>query len=77
MSALAEQGRARNREKVERLTRSSTGRVDASGWKEPLGEHGDVQTGMRPISRRQFRRGGKVEGESKHHMGRKPRDRRR
>jgi hypothetical protein len=73
MAELAEQLRGKAREKAERLTRTPKGNVDASGWREPLGEYGDVQTGMRPLSRRQFRRGGKVEGEAKHHMGRKPR----
>jgi hypothetical protein len=74
MSAMAEKARSKSREKAERLTRSSPGKVDASGWREPLGENAEVQTGMRPISRRQFRRGGKVHGEkSKMHAGRKPR----
>lgn len=74
MSALAVQARAKAKEKVERLTRSNTGKIDASGWKEPLGEMAGVQTGPRPISRRQFRRGGKVHGEhASMHAGRKPR----
>lgn len=74
MSALAVQARAKAKEKVERLTRSNTGKIDASGWKEPLGEMAGVQTGPRPISRRQFRRGGKVHGEyAAMHAGRKPR----
>jgi hypothetical protein len=74
MSELAIAARAKAREKVERLTRSSNGTVDASGWKEPLGMQADVQTGPRVLSRRQFRRGGKVGGEdAKPHVGRKPR----
>jgi hypothetical protein len=74
MSAMAEQARARAKSKVERLTRASSGAVDASGWKELTDEKGDVQTGPRPISRRQFRSGGKVSGEhAKYHAGRKPR----
>jgi hypothetical protein len=74
MSALAEQARSKAKEKVERLTRSNTGKVDASGWREPLGEKANVQTGPRPVSRRQFRRGGKVHGEhGAMHAGRKPR----
>lgn len=74
MSALAEQARSKAREKVERLTRKAPGKVDASGWREPLGEKGGVQTGPRPVSRRQFRRGGKVHGEhGAMHAGRKPR----
>lgn len=73
MSAVAEKARAKAREKVERLTRSSPGKVDASGWREPGGEDAGVQTGPRPISRRQFKRGGKVHGEAEKRADRKPR----
>jgi hypothetical protein len=74
MSALAERARSRAKDKVDRLTRSNTGSIDASGWREPLGENGMVQTGPRPVSRRQFKRGGKVEGaKAIMHAGRKPR----
>ena len=74
MSELSKKARASAEDKIERLTRSSTGKVDASGWKEPLGELGQVQTGERPISRRQFRAGGKVTGSrAVMHAGRKPR----
>lgn len=76
MSALAEQARDKAREKVERLTRAPKGDVDASGWREPLGEQGmapGLQTGPRPISRRQFRSGGMVHGGRFEHAGRKPR----
>ena len=74
MSAMAGKARDDARLKAERLTRTPKGDVDASGWREPLGENAQVQTGPRPISRRQFKRGGKVEGEkAKKHAGRKPR----
>jgi len=74
MSALAEQSRTRAKSKVERLTRAESGTVDASGWREQTDEKGDVQTGPRPVSRRQFKRGGKVHGEpAATHAGRKPR----
>jgi hypothetical protein len=77
MSELAIAARAKAREKVERLTRATKGNVDASGWREPLGEQDmapGLQTGPRPVSPRQFRRGGKVHGEvAKFHAGRKPR----
>lgn len=62
MSEMARAARSKAREKAERLTRSSTGDVDASGWREPLGELGTVQTGPRPVSRQNFRSGGKVAG---------------
>jgi len=74
MSALSEQTRDKAREKVERLTRVGPGKVDASGWREPMGMQANVQTGPRPISRRQFKRGGKVFGEvAKVNAGRAPR----
>ena len=62
MSTLSVQSRARAKEKAERLTRGQSGDIDASGWREPLGEKGDVQTGPRVISRRAFKRGGKIDG---------------
>jgi hypothetical protein len=62
MSEMAKEARAKARDKAERLTRSSTGDVDASGWREPLGELGTVQTGPRTVSRQNFRSGGKVAG---------------
>jgi hypothetical protein len=74
MSEMSERARDRAKSKVERLTRSNSGSIDASGWREPLGENGMVQTGPRPVSRRQFKRGGKVEGaKAIMHAGRKPR----
>ena len=55
--------RAAMKEKAKRLAGSSSGKVDSSSFTpaEPL--DGDVKTGMRPISRRAFKVGGKVEGE--------------
>lgn len=74
MSDLSKKARAAAEDKAERLTRSSTGKIDASGWREPLGEKGTIQTGPRPVSRRQFRAGGKVTGsKAVMHAGRKPR----
>jgi hypothetical protein len=74
MSEMSVTARSKAKEKAERLTRSNTGSIDASGWREPLGENGMVQTGPRPVSRRQFKRGGKVEGSKGIvHAGRKPR----
>jgi hypothetical protein len=74
MSAMSEQARSRAKSKVERLTRATSESPDASGWHEPTDEKGGVQTGPRPISRRQFKAGGKVSGEhAKMHAGRKPR----
>ena len=49
-------------------------KVDASGWTPPEMENADKQTGPRPVSRRAFKKGGKVIGEAtKQHAGRKAR----
>jgi hypothetical protein len=64
MSAMSEKARSKAKSKAERLTSSNSGSVDASGWREPTDEKGEVQTGMRVLSRRQFKRGGKVAGEA-------------
>jgi hypothetical protein len=59
MSGLAKKARDAMRSKISRLMRSAE-KVDASSFTpaEPL--NADVKTGMRPVSRRQFKRGGKV-----------------
>ena len=65
MSTMSESARAAAKSKVERLTKSDPhARVDASGYSPEGALDGDVQTGERPVSRRQFKRGGKVAGES-------------
>jgi hypothetical protein len=73
MSMLSEQSREKALKKVQRLTRGSTGKVDASDYREPLGEMGEVKTGLRPLSRRQFKNGGKVHGSKEFRADRKPR----
>jgi hypothetical protein len=75
MSTASEEARAKAKDKVERLTRADPReRVDASGYSPEGFMHGDIQTGPRPISRRQFKRGGKVAGEaSPARADRKPR----
>lgn len=65
-------------EKASRLAKGDpTQKVDASSWTPPAPMDADVKTGMRPLSKRQFKRGGKVanmEGaKAMHHAGRKPR----
>lgn len=63
MSTTSEKAREAAKSKVERLTRADPLRaVDASGYRPEGAMDADVQTGPRPISRRQFRRGGQVEG---------------
>lgn len=51
-------------EKISRYTAPLKGSVDASGWEvyDPL--NADVKTGMRPISRRAYKKGGKVEAKA-------------
>ena len=66
--------RAKKNEKARSLIESSGGKVDSSTWTpdEPL--NADAKTGMRPISRRAFKTGGKVEGEeAKTNLSRAPR----
>jgi len=76
MSKATERARA----KAHRITRTDPQgtKVDASGYTPPDALDADVKTGMRPISRRQFKKGGKVVGavhgeHAKRHAGRKPR----
>jgi hypothetical protein len=51
-------------DKISRYTAPLKGSVDASGWEvyDPL--NADVKTGMRPISRRAYKKGGKVEAKA-------------
>jgi len=63
MSTTSEKAREAAKSKVERLTRADPLKaVDASGYRPEGAMDADVQTGPRPVSRRQFRRGGSVEG---------------
>ena len=48
--------------KAKRLASGSSGKVDSSTFTPAEDLDGDVKTGMRPISRRAFKTGGKVEG---------------
>lgn len=71
MSKLSEDSRAKLKAKAERLVRGDPKTpVDASGY-SPDGEmNADVKTGMRPVSRRQYRGGGGVYGEAGRNAGR-------
>jgi hypothetical protein len=59
------QAKAAMNSKISRMITPGKEKVDASDWSpsEPL--NADVKTGMRPVSRRQFKRGGKVKAEDK------------
>ena len=75
MSEHAEKHRKEGRAKVQRYLRKDPGgKIDASGYKPPDELMADVKTGLRPISKRQFKKGGRVHGEdAKHHACRKTR----
>jgi hypothetical protein len=63
MSDMAKQARAAMKAKAHRLGADRpTEKVDSSTWTPPELLKADVKTGMRPISRRAYKSGGKVEG---------------
>jgi len=65
MSEMSEKARAALKSKAERMTRADPhARVDASGYSPDGLLDGNVQTGPRPLSRRQYRSGGHVSGEA-------------
>jgi hypothetical protein len=65
MSKMSEDARSAAKSKAERLVRvDPSQRIDASGYKPDEALNGDVQTGEKPVSRRQYRHGGKVAGEA-------------
>lgn len=66
--------RAKRNDKARSLIESSGGKVDSSDWTPDEKLNADVKTGMRPISRRAFKTGGKVDGaEAKTNLSRAPR----
>ena len=78
MSELSQKTRSDRKAKAQRLVRVDPNQtVDASGFREPDALDADVKTGERPISQRQFKRGGKVMhvlgSYPSHNMGRKAR----
>lgn len=76
MSEESKKYRAEMKAKAHRLGSSGDPheRVDASSWTPPESMHTEAPTGPRPVSRRQYKRGGHVEGvEAQHHAGKRPR----
>jgi hypothetical protein len=66
--------RAAKNKKAQSMIESSGGKVDSSTWTPDEKLNADAKTGMRPISRRAFKAGGKVEGEkAKTNLSRTPR----
>lgn len=55
------QAKAAMNKKISRMITPDKAKVDSSDWTAPEPLNADVKTGMRPISRRQFKRGGKVD----------------
>lgn len=78
MSELAKKSRKDMHAKIKRLVGSDPrAKVDASDYSPPDPLDADIKTGLRPVSRRQFKKGGKVVAMhgalAKHHAGKKPR----
>lgn len=61
MSELAKKARSAMRDKISRLMRTDPkAKVDGSSYVPPEPLDAGVKTGLRPVSRRQFKKGGKV-----------------
>ena len=74
MSEMAKQARAAMKAKAKSLAAGENEKVDSSDWSPSDPVHAEAKTGMRPISRRAFKKGGKVVGaKAEMNMGRKPR----
>jgi len=78
MSEHLKSARKSMKDKLARYLDKSEGPVDASGYEVPGFLKVGVKTGARPVSRSQYKRGGKVTAEAegakaKHHAGRKSR----
>jgi hypothetical protein len=74
MYEMAKKAREAMRGKAKRLANEKDSKVDSSDFTPAAPLNADVKTGMRPISKRAYKRGGKVEGEQMDcHAGRKPR----
>ena len=73
MSEMAKQAREASKAKAQRMVSPNKGSIDASGWTEPV-MNTEAKTGLRPVSPRAFKRGGKVAGDVvKANMGKAPR----
>lgn len=64
MSEMAKSLRAKMREKAKAMSSQKDSKTDSSDWSPAEMLNADVKTGMRPISRRAYKTGGKVEGEA-------------
>ena len=75
MSSLAKQAREAMKAKASRLTTADPHqKVDSSNWTPPEALNTEAKTGLRPVSRRAFKSGGKVTGaKAKMNLGKKTR----
>jgi hypothetical protein len=75
MSDMAKQARAAMKAKASKLTSADPHqKVDSSTWTPPEALNTEAKTGLRPVSRRAFKKGGKVMGSKpKTNLGRAPR----
>jgi hypothetical protein len=75
MYEMAKKAREAMKTKAKNLASPGKGQmVSSADWSPAEPMDGDIKTGLRPISRRAFKKGGKVIGESaKADMGKKPR----
>jgi hypothetical protein len=64
MSEMAKKARAAMKAKAKSLAAAGPEKVDSSTWSPSEPINAEVKTGMRPISRRAFKSGGKVSGEA-------------
>jgi hypothetical protein len=77
MSEMSRNARRAMRAKIHRLTSAKSGKVDASDYGPEQVLDSEAKTGMRPVSRRAYKKGGKVVAvsgaDAKKHAGKKPR----
>ena len=75
MSEMAKKARAAMKDKAQKLSSGDPKqKVDSSSWSPPEALNTTAKTGMRPVSRRAYKKGGAVEGAAcTPNMGRKPR----
>jgi hypothetical protein len=64
MSDMAKKARAAMKAKAKALANEKVGKVDSSTWTPPEPINAEAKTGMRPISRSAYKKGGKVMGEA-------------
>ncbi len=78
MSEMSRNARRAMRAKIHRLTSTKSGNVDASDYGPEEVLNSEAKTGMRPISRRAYKKGGKVVAvsgaDAKFNAGKKPRN---